>query len=359
MKTPPLTSAEDIEAAAADWIARRDAGLSAAEERVFTAWKNADRRHTAALANLELIWSALDKPRRSGAAREMLGRFADHSRRRRSRRERAGLAATILLLAAGLAWNSRPAADKDSTGAQPRVAVTLPEKLTLADGSVVELREDAVIAVEYTEAVRRVALQRGAAHFQVAKNPARPFVVVVSGIEVRAIGTAFSVELGAADVDVVVTEGKVGVSAAANNSAPAVLSPGAAPRAPGNGPDYGAREVSLGAAQHVAIPLRAESDTAPAIVTLDDHGLAARLAWRTARLDFTDTPLHEAVTLMNAHAAGPGRVVLAVADRAAGQILVTGIFRAENTEAFVRLIETSSGLTAERAGSTITLRQRR
>lgn len=357
MKTNHLSSAENIEVAASDWIARRDAGLSAAEERDFSAWKNADRRHAAALANLERTWGALDKPRRSGAAEELLGRFEAHTHRRRRRRGRAALA--LLFLAAGLVWYSQPFADNPSAISQPRVVVIQPEKLTLADGSMVELREDAEIAVEYSETVRRVALRRGAAHFQVAKNPARPFVVVVSGVEVRAIGTSFSVELAAGSVDVIVTEGRVGVSDSEIDSASAHRSSGDGPRAPGTGLDNRSRELSLSAAQRVAFPLRPESDASLAVVTLDDHGLSARLAWRAARLDFTETPLGDAVKLMNTHATGPGRVMLAVADRAAGQIPVTGIFRAENAEAFVRLLETSSGLTAERSGNTITLRRAR
>src|SRR5437660_1453063 len=75
----------------------------------------------------------------------------------------------------------------------PSSAVVLrPEKQILADGSVVELKSGAEIAVDFTGAYRRVALKRGEAHFQVA-HQSRPFVVTAGPIEFRAVGTAFAV----------------------------------------------------------------------------------------------------------------------------------------------------------------------
>src|SRR3546814_19688281 len=49
------------------------------------------------------------------------------------------------------------------------------------------------------------------AWFQVAKDRARPFVVEVGDVRVRAVGTAFGVKRTAGGVDVQVTEGVVEV----------------------------------------------------------------------------------------------------------------------------------------------------
>src|SRR3546814_15118414 len=57
--------------------------------------------------------------------------------------------------------------------------------------------------------VRQVALKDGEAWFQVAKDRARPFVVEIGDVRVRAVGTAFAVKRTAAGVDVPVTEGVV------------------------------------------------------------------------------------------------------------------------------------------------------
>src|SRR6185312_8533669 len=106
------------------------------------------------------------------------------------------------------ARTARPVARADS------IVISQPERKTLVDGSVVELRDTAEIAVDYAGPLRRVTLRRGEALFQVAKNPARPFVVKAGGLEVRAVGTAFSVQIDGAAVDVLVTEGRVSVNQA-------------------------------------------------------------------------------------------------------------------------------------------------
>ena len=64
------------------------------------------------------------------------------------------------------------------------------ESRALDDGTVVELNGGAEIEVQFTAAERRLRLVRGEAHFQVAKNPLRPFVVEAGGVAVRAVGTA-------------------------------------------------------------------------------------------------------------------------------------------------------------------------
>src|SRR3546814_17114732 len=56
-----------------------------------------------------------------------------------------------------------------------------------------------------------IALKSGEAWFQVAKDRARPFVVEIGDVRVRAVGTAFSVRREAHGVDVQGTEGVVGV----------------------------------------------------------------------------------------------------------------------------------------------------
>src|ERR1022692_4492103 len=62
MRASPLPpSAPDaIEAAAAQWLARRDRGLKAPEQTAYTSWLSEDLRHEAAVTRLEKIWHALD-----------------------------------------------------------------------------------------------------------------------------------------------------------------------------------------------------------------------------------------------------------------------------------------------------------
>jgi transmembrane sensor len=56
---------------------------------------------------------------------------------------------------------------------------------------------------------RDIRLTQGEAWFEVAKDPARPFVVHAGRVRVRAVGTAFSVRRRGDGAEVLVTEGTV------------------------------------------------------------------------------------------------------------------------------------------------------
>lgn len=82
--------------------------------------------------------------------------------------------------------------------------------LTLEDGSQLQLDTDSQAEIHFDEAVRRIYLRQGKAHFEVAKNKDRPFEVYAADGLVRAVGTAFSVYLKESDhIEVLVDEGKV------------------------------------------------------------------------------------------------------------------------------------------------------
>ena len=87
------------------------------------------------------------------------------------------------------------------------------ERARLDDGSTLELNAASAVRVQFTAAERRVKLESGEAHFAVAHDTARPFIVSAGGIAVRAVGTAFNVRYATGgDIEVTVTEGKVAVS---------------------------------------------------------------------------------------------------------------------------------------------------
>ena len=79
----------------------------------------------------------------------------------------------------------------------------------LIDGSVVVLGAKTNISVGYTAETRFISLHKGEAYFQVFKDPRRPFLVTAGQRSIRAIGTAFNVNIGAKKVSVTVVEGLV------------------------------------------------------------------------------------------------------------------------------------------------------
>ena len=354
MRRPPLFNRDRIRAdgrpisaaireAAADWVARRDAGLRACEEVDYAAWLEADPAHRTAVDGLDFAWRTLDRPLTTGTADAVLGELAVRARlRRRQRAVACGLASLVLLVGAGLGWQAlRPASDLRSPAVVSAV-VLLPSIQALPDGSVIELRDGAEIKVEFTAAQRRVILRRGEAYFKVAKNAARPFVVAAGGVEVRAVGTAFSVDFGKNVVDVLVTEGKVVVA----------MAPAETARIDATQPK--SEPLLVGAGQGATIPTTAPqpgSESRP----VSEADVQSRLAWRSPRLDFSGTPLIEAVALLNRH----NRVQFTIEDPGLARTRVSGIFGAVNTDAFVRLLESGFDIQSERRGADeIVLRQK-
>lgn len=81
--------------------------------------------------------------------------------------------------------------------------------LTLPDGTRATLGPDSALAVDYGAARRRVELLTGMSFFEVAREPARPFVVTAGELSATALGTAYDVSNDAGVVQVAVDHGVV------------------------------------------------------------------------------------------------------------------------------------------------------
>lgn len=262
-----------------------------------------------------------------GAAARVVERV--RTRQRRRRQLRLGALAAGLLVLAGigpwLAW--RPAAVAARDAARSTVVVA-PETQLLPDGSRVQLKAGARIEVDYSPERRRVALGASEAHFEVTKDPARPFVVVAGGVAIRAVGTAFSVQVGPEAVDVLVTEGRVAVETAAD----AAVAPA------------GAR-VIVDAGNRLVVALAPGGADVP-VLPVSAPEQDERLAWRVPRLEFSGTRLAEAVDLFNRYASE--RLVL---DPALGHLQVSGTLRADDTGSLLLLLRNEFGIEETRLPS--------
>jgi len=375
---------EAISATAARWVARRDAGLSGAEQAEFARWLDADPRHAAAFEHYARAWSAFDGPGRAGAQVAMIDRIKTRVRRRRLRQAGGVLtaAAACAIVALGFAsLRDRPGAD--AGGARPAdspassVAVLQPERRALEDGSTVELRQGAVIDVRYDAATRRVILMSGEAHFQVAKGQPRPFVVMAGATAARAVGTEFTVQRDEERVEVLVTEGHVAVEKTSpeNAAAPALVGGSGAAASETIAPPV-TTLATLGAREHIIVktapananasapdaPDASEDAPPPAVETLTPAEVNARLEWRVPVIEFSATPLAEAVAQFNRYSRMPdgsenARLVLAPDLSGLATEPVSGLFRANNIEAFVHLLGVNMNIASERRGAEIILRK--
>lgn len=277
--------------------------------------------------------SALDWPGQAGTS-ELVLREVEVQIRRRRRRRRLAAGSLGGLAMLGLIWLAQPFV------AAPRLPasalVSQPARQTLPDGSLVELNDGAKIDVDFAGAFRRVVLTRGEAHFQVAKNPARPFVVRAGEVEVYAVGTAFSVQLGRAAVEVLVTEGRVAV----DRPAPPTM-------AATNRPDRNSQTfVDAGNLAVVTMDGAVQTVPVPRVLPLSAGELDDRLSWRKPRLEFSGTPLAEVLRLFLRYSG----VHITLADPVLGELEVSGVVRADNIEALLLLLKTNFGIVADRQG---------
>jgi transmembrane sensor len=347
---PRPSDAESIEATAAAWLAARDDGLTAEQADAFAAWRAADPRHEAAALRLELTWAALQQLRgfRPEAKRHPDRDLLRGSPLRKGRRIAFPLA-TMAAIAASLMvavvwWVSAVRSDATETYATTTDGY---QRVTLRDGSVMELNGGTAVQVKFTAPERRVRLLRGEAHFTVAKNPTRPFSVEAGSVAVRAVGTAFNVRLGAADVEVLVTQGKVSVSEVERVGSTAVpqLESLRTDRSP-------PVSVLLQANERTLIPVLrpATLPVAPPSLVVErikPEVVREALAWQGPRIVFLDTPLAEAIGQFNRR----NHLQLELVDEELAVLPIGGSFRAENVDAFVRLLESGGDVAAERVGS--------
>ncbi len=350
---PSLETNDDVEKTAADWVTRCDAGLTAAEQQVFQDWLGADARHAEAFDRLSETWSVFDRVQEGGAISAVLAGLARRAKQRRARRIQTAAAAAVLIFA-GLFY-VRFAEPALVPSREDRSPLAVNDHIRrLPDGTVVELKPGAEIAVHYGQAdSRRVTLVKGEAFFRVAKDATRPFFVESHGITVRAVGTAFSVQAQAAAVAIFVKEGLVDVgrsTATTSDNNPIRL---------GAGQKVVMRAMLLRPAMRTPVA-NVPADTPPplaAVEELSEKDLEQQLAWRDTRLEFNGTTLYEAVALLNRQ----NQTQILIRDPAVGRLRVDGYFRSDNPEGFVRMVEGSfeGQLMAEQAGeNTIVLKAR-
>jgi transmembrane sensor len=336
---------ETVEAVAARWAKRRRAGLTETERGELVEWLSANPRHAAELARVDAGRDELDWPLYSGNTDAIVAGLQRRARKRRVRRMvMAG--GTAAALAIGVAL-FREQSVTTRNGVTPTLLVVKPHRQVLPDGTAVELMDGAEISTDYADArYRFVSLVQGTAHFEVAPDSRRPFVVKVGGVAVRAVGTAFAIELKPDTVNVVVTHGRVAVDDAA-----AFAESSRAPADPGRPPPREDRAiVSAGNLIVVERAAAGSPPPVPVVRPVADSELEATLGWRNPRLEFAGTALADVVKMMNRYSAGRSAVQLTIADASLGELQLSGALRADKVEALVQILESDFPIRAERRG---------
>jgi len=231
----------------------------------------------------------------------------------------AAAAGVLIALLGSAAWFTRPPAERSfaqhfATGHAERRVVRL------ADGSTITIAPDSRVAVDYVPAERRIRLSAGEALFEVAHNTARPFIVETPHGEVKAVGTAFDVEIAEREAEVTVVEGVIRIALGADPD-------GAGPAEP--------IEKLARKGERVAFGMSTRDGGSTGFIRqardLDAQGATA---WTRGKLVFNGEPLREVIAKVNLYARG--HVVLT--DPAAGSIPVYGVVDQGDTAAIRELI---------------------
>lgn len=304
-------TAREIDDQAADWAARLDARALGEDQARFDAWLSGDRRRRGALlraqAGLSLIVTPVE-------AREGISETV----RRPDRR--------ALIAGVGAAAAAMGALVLIPVLSNKRYRTDVGEirRVPLEDGSLAAINTDTAIDIGFQPKQRAIRLDRGEAWFQVAKDASRPFVVTAGAVQVRAVGTAFSVRRRAMGVDVLVTEGVVEVTSG-KTGAPTRVSAG--------------NRIFVSDAGKTARPLHRplEMDRA--------------LAWRDGQIALDGDTVAAAVSEFNRYNT---RKIVVTDPRLEGRRIV-GWFHTNEPESFARAVALSEKVEIDDSGDVIML----
>lgn len=162
------------------------------QQKAFDRWLAEASAHRAAWANAQLLWqdvmslSDADIPEITVIPAQKVTPI----RPRRTMLFHPALSLAACVLLSAVLWLHELAYYL----ADYRTGTGNHQKITLADGSSIQLNTDTAISVDYSESSRRLTLHGGEAWFTVASDPDRPFEVATEYGTVRALGTAFDVK---------------------------------------------------------------------------------------------------------------------------------------------------------------------
>jgi transmembrane sensor len=349
-----------IAEAAAVWLVKLDQGeLSAAQRQQLRTWLSEDSRHQDALRHLASLWEKMDAlhllaslfPPELVATAKPVAHPITPLKDARNWLQRHPLSTLF-----GMAVSASAAIALLIVLKDPWLSLTSPEitepvelvyqtelgkqsQAKLKDGSLITLNTQSKLRVHYTDTERSIYLDSGEAHFEVAKNPLRPFVVYAGTGEVRAVGTAFSVRVDSKqEVNVAVSEGTVQVlaniapaSAAKNNSAASKSKPTALTLKKGGTASY-----------HAAIETYAY---------VDQEKIAQKLAWKNGKWIFDGETLAEVIAEANRYSDKNIQIV----DPSIAAVRVGGYFNAGDIDALLTALETGFNIKVQHSADSIQL----
>ena len=324
------------------WLVRLDSGsMPEDESKEFHKWLDQSSEHRKALIELAELWDDMD------ILSELSDLFplsqASPARHRFLRRPPAAYVlslcvAVILTVAAVLVQRPGflPAFQTSPKSVVYHTAVGELKSVSLADGSVIKLNTDTVISVALSSRKRDVRMLRGEAHFKVAHDPSRPFLVHAGESLVRAVGTAFSVRLKGADVEVMVTYGIVEIDAITGNDEDS---------ASNNGGDRGKYLGTVKAGQTAEYG----KHSLHSIKSVAPDEISRKLSWEHGTLVFNGETLEQVVREISRYT--DTRII--ISDPAIRNIRIGGYFKTGEVDTLLTVLKNNFSIRADRVGNNL------
>lgn len=240
----------------------------------------------------------------------------------------------------------------DSTNGYYESAIGEHRSVPLADGSEIVLNTGSKVQVEYKDHQRIIYLLKGEAHFNVAKNANSPFRVIAGQGQVRAVGTAFTVYLRGEDVDVLVTEGEVELSATSTSdkSITTQTKQNSEPIAPAKPPEFYLAlpveklgRLEVGEAATIVVSQREENgdnNAQPQLQAMDANTKIRRDSWRQGIVLFAGDTLEEVVAEISRYSP----VAIDIVDPELKKLRIGGQFQVGDLNGMFQALEYNFGL---------------
>lgn len=334
-----------IEEEAGYWLVRLDSGLLSDEEtREFHAWLESSPEHRKVIVELSAMWDNMD------VLSELSDLFPlpqkpDSKPLHRWLKTRllfpvfAAAASIILVLAIMVDQNvwlhDAPAPLVSQNEDIYRTDVGENRTVSLSDGSVIKLNTDSFVSIDFTATQRRLYLIKGEAHFRVADDSSRPFVVHAGSGFVRAVGTAFSVRLKGPDVEVTVTEGRVEIASTRSKQ----MSDSS-----GN-IDSGNHLATLDAGQTAEFG----NNIIHSLKTISPEIISRKMSWQNGTLIFKGETLEEVVREISRYT--DTRII--ISDPALRDIRIGGYFKTGEVEALLTVLKDNFSIEVDRVSDNL------
>lgn len=328
-----------IDLIASEWVGKLDRTLSVEDAAVLAAWREADPRHAEALERFQATWNAFTHPRPTPATEQVEGLVKALDRRRRSRRRATVL--SVMVVAVGfIFFRVITHRELEATAQVTPLAFSGEGNRLLDDGTRVDTSSRYDVQVVYSSVARWIDLRAGEAFFQVAHDSQRPFVVRAGPVIVRAVGTAFNVDLRGESVEVIVTEGQVAVGRLGSESTTEPVPFSDATMA-----------TLLRAGTRLVVASKGDAlstGSRPQVEILTPEAIEKRLPGRVETMEFSNDRLEEVAKVVSRYS----RTDFSFEDSRLRELRVSARLRPGDVEAFVHLMSAALGLRVERQSET-------